>query len=34
MAGAPATSPLRLAALASLVLWPAALLAGRWIGFL
>ena len=34
IAGAPATSPLRLAALASLVLWPAALLAGRWIGFL
>jgi len=34
IAGAPATSPLRLAALASLILWPAALLAGRWIGFL
>lgn len=34
IAGAPAKSPLRLAALASLILWPAALLAGRWIGFL
>ncbi|MFN3636039.1 MAG: DUF6644 family protein [Rhizobium rhizophilum] len=33
MTGASATVPLRLAALASLVLWLAALLAGRWIGF-
>ena len=33
-AGAPATALLRLAALASLVFWLGALLAGRWIGFL
>lgn len=33
VAGGPVVAPLRLAALASLVLWIAVLVAGRWIGF-